>query len=914
MRKGLWTVTATLVSVSLLLPAAPRIALADPGTYAICSPSSFAVGSYTDVEWDYTEGHDTIITASGPSGTFIIDHQYYGASSRNVFVWNGKANGVQLATGTYTVTITPNDAESRYAKSTACTLLPASQPAPTPTPPSQPTAVPYSSSWDYPEDPEISNDEVVTWRTWDVDYDVMSPPSDFHLDQSQDGFSLSAGTSTFSVNSEGGIEGTIPTSGGGQSFKYGSSSTPIPNVWFGEDADMRIGSGTVFSGDINVTPQTHLGVNPSLLPDAEVVALIGLLGTIAWRLGPQAGPVLQVVWNFIKAVLPELGNAAAPSARFAVTRQFNGTEDAAIAVTRQIERSLSAADVTQSTAQVQPSTDAVTTQADLIDEVFGQGADQMFAPTELNAPATLYNGQTFQFSGSGYGPGDPVSVWFGPVSGVTAQTTVQADGQGQISGSFQVPQTAGDGTWYVFAVDHNQVVADVEDLLNGASDLKVPLGVGSFSVVKDTTPPAVSLDAMPGSPTGQQGWYDTPVTIGVSATDTQSGVDQVELSLDAGATWEPYTGPVTLTNGRYAVEAAATDFAGNRGTSSELMVPVDTIPPTTDALGVPTGWVNHAVQITLSAADNLSGVQNTYVSLDGMPPQEATALSITAEGYHTVTYWSEDNAGNVETSHHALVPIDLTPPVVQGTTNIAPNAKGWFRTDVTVQWSASDPPLIDGHPGSGVAEVSSPVTITQEGKDILVTGQATDNAGNVGTAQVSLNIDKTPPTITITEPQGVTYLDDQTITPSFSATDALSGVDTVAGSVYGLSAMNGQGIELWQLPLGPVPFTVTASDNAGNSASQTVTFTVTTNIGSMEDLIGQFTSTGLIADRGLGQSLTAKLREAESAQARGDQTASVNALGAFENELDAQTGKGVAATAATVLLRDAQYVLTSWEG
>ena len=93
-----------------------------------------------------------------------------------------------------------------------------------------------------------------------------------------------------------------------------------------------------------------------------------------------------------------------------------------------------------------------------------------------------------------------------------------------------------------------------------------------------------------------------------------------------------------------------------------------------------------------------------------------------------------------------------------------------------------------------------------------------------------------------------------------------------------------------------------------------MTFTVTTSIASMEDLIGQFTSTGLIADPGLRQSLTAKVREAQPANARGDQTASVNALGAFENELDAQTGKGVATTAATVLLRDAQYVLTSWEG
>ncbi|MDA8344620.1 MAG: hypothetical protein M0Z66_03970 [Thermaerobacter sp.] len=250
---------------------------------------------------------------------------------------------------------------------------------------------------------------------------------------------------------------------------------------------------------------------------------------------------------------------------------------------------------------------------------------------------------------------------------------------------------------------------------------------------------------------------------------------------------------------------------------------------------------------------------------------------------------------------------------MQGTTNIAPNAKGWFRTDVTVAWSATDPPLIDGHAGSGVAEVSPPVTITQEGKGITVTGQATDNAGNVGTGEISLNIDKTPPTITISEPQWGSYLDDQNLTPSFSAADSLSGVDTVQASVYGQSVTNGQTIQLWQLPLGQVPFTVTASDNAGNIPSQTVTFTVTTSLASLEGLVGQFTSMGLITGHGLAESLTAKLHATEAAQSRGDLTTAANQLGAFVNEVNAQTDKGIASEAAAVLLRDAQYVLNTWE-
>lgn len=162
--------------------------------------------------------------------------------------------------------------------------------------------------------------------------------------------------------------------------------------------------------------------------------------------------------------------------------------------------------------------------------------------------------------------------------------------------------------------------------------------------------------------------------------------------------------------------------------------------------------------------------------------------------------------------------------------------------------------------------------------------------------------------------QGVTYLDDQTLTPSFTATDSLSGVGTVEASVYGQAVTDGEAIQLWQLPLGPVPFTATASDNAGNMANQTVIFTITTSLPSMEELVGQFATMGLVADHGLAQSLTAKLRAAEAAQSRGDLTAAENDLGALVNEVQAQEDKGIAPTAAEVLLRDARYLLSGWEG
>jgi hypothetical protein len=82
--------------------------------------------------------------------------------------------------------------------------------------------------------------------------------------------------------------------------------------------------------------------------------------------------------------------------------------------------------------------------------------------------------------------------------------------------------------------------------------------------------------------------------------------------------------------------------------------------------------------------------------------------------------------------------IDTTPPVLNAVPIPPPNANGWNNTLVTVSFVASDSL-------SGVASVSSPVTVSSEGAGLIVTGSATDRAGNTSMIQTTLNIDMTPP-------------------------------------------------------------------------------------------------------------------------------------------------------------------------
>jgi hypothetical protein len=60
-----------------------------------------------------------------------------------------------------------------------------------------------------------------------------------------------------------------------------------------------------------------------------------------------------------------------------------------------------------------------------------------------------------------------------------------------------------------------------------------------------------------------------------------------------------------------------------------------------------------------------SGVKAIYYKIDGGATQTYTGPFTLSEGSHVVTYWSEDNAGNVESQHtSSTLIVDTTPPTV----------------------------------------------------------------------------------------------------------------------------------------------------------------------------------------------------------------------------------------------------------
>ncbi|MCW3845584.1 chitobiase/beta-hexosaminidase C-terminal domain-containing protein, partial [Micromonospora yasonensis] len=110
----------------------------------------------------------------------------------------------------------------------------------------------------------------------------------------------------------------------------------------------------------------------------------------------------------------------------------------------------------------------------------------------------------------------------------------------------------------------------------------------SFTVVEpppaDTTPPTVTA-----SVTGEKdanGAYVRSATVTLTASDSGSGVDRVEYSLD-GQPYAVYTAPVTVNQpGQHTVSYRATDKAGNTSSAQQVSftvvepAPADTTPPT----------------------------------------------------------------------------------------------------------------------------------------------------------------------------------------------------------------------------------------------------------------------------------------------------------------------------------------------
>ncbi len=210
-------------------------------------------------------------------------------------------------------------------------------------------------------------------------------------------------------------------------------------------------------------------------------------------------------------------------------------------------------------------------------------------------------------------------------------------------------------------------------------------------------------------------------------------------------------------------------------------------------------------------------------SPDGTPTTDGTTIDYSPAagtfGTHTVSYTIDDGTGLTDTASVTITvdPLpDITDPTITPSVTPAPNAAGWNNGAVTVTFVCDDPPP---NP-SGITSCTDPTPIATEGGGTVVAGTAVDWAGNTSSIDAVVNIDLTPPAVTIL---GVT--DGELVftmpTVSCTATDALSGVDGACTTT------------ITPGPAGLFTVDATATDFAGNGTTETITFTLPSQCGTV---------------------------------------------------------------------------------
>jgi hypothetical protein len=169
-----------------------------------------------------------------------------------------------------------------------------------------------------------------------------------------------------------------------------------------------------------------------------------------------------------------------------------------------------------------------------------------------------------------------------------------------------------------------------------------------------------------------------------------------------------------------------------------------------------------------------------------------------------------------------------------------------------------------------------------------------------------MKIDTSAPLLTLESPVERDYLHSETLTLSFSAQDAVSGLanGSPSATLDGASAAGGQGIQLLTLPLGAHTLVASATDVAGNASQRAVTFHVVATIQSLKAAVNAYAAQGKIG-QATRNSLLKKLDDAQAALDCGK----VSVVRKKLSDFIVACRKRVVADVANVLIADAQYVL-----
>ena len=264
---------------------------------------------------------------------------------------------------------------------------------------------------------------------------------------------------------------------------------------------------------------------------------------------------------------------------------------------------------------------------------------------------------------------------------------------------------------------------------------------------------------------GGEDWFVSPVVVNLTGSDAMSGLYRIVYRVDGGP-WLFYNTEFTvLRTGAHLLEHYTTDWAGNQEVIQQVPFGIDYVPPVTTAnlngtLGA-AGWYTSGVLVNFTFFDVDSGTAEISFRLDAGLWQVYEAPFVVTDGRHTLEYFAQDLANNLEAIRTLRFDVDMSRPVfgLASPSGVVPSGH------VEIRWSASDNTSglagyflqIDGGDTLSLGTSSSYLLSMPDGHHTAVI-RAVDLAGNEASVELRFRVDTN--VFSLTGPQGgaPTYL------------------------------------------------------------------------------------------------------------------------------------------------------------
>lgn len=493
-------------------------------------------------------------------------------------------------------------------------------------------------------------------------------------------------------------------------------------------------------------------------------------------------------------------------------------------------------------------------------------------------------------AGSGARPGVPKviivetdGVWLGPNPTITAQqdptslaaslvssgTAIFAVGVGNGVNPADLTAIAGGDPTHVFSItDYTGLTTALDQALLEA----VPAATNLTYAVTPTSDWTITgATASAGTATVSSGglsWSLGSINSATPASVTITYTEQHVGSTDGSAV--PLASTATLGYTDATGAAQSVDYSGQT-----VAVSGCNEPPVANAGSDQSVALNgsHTANVTLdgtgSSDPNNDPLTYTWSESGTTIATGATPTVPLGIGSHTLTLSVFD--GEFTSTDDVTIDVyDPTPPVVTASVT-GTEHNGWYTSDAVVSFTVTD--------AESAVTTQSPdcagATVATDTAGMTFACTATSAGGTSTPVSVTVKRDATSPSIVFGGNAG-TYGVADTVAITCTAADATSGLASSpdCGGVAGPA---------WSFGAGTHTFSRSATDNAGNVGTASVTFTVAVDAAGLCALAEQWSDSA-----GVANSLCAKLDHGQ--------------LAALQNELAAQRGKHIPADKADILL------------